>query len=54
MQNKMHKLMSNVEKGEESINRDIPDRYQFSQEKGDSGRRLYSHLKFNEGSHGKK
>ena len=36
------------------MNRDTLEMYLLSQEKGDSRRRLYSHLKSNENFHGKK
>ena len=36
------------------MNRDIPNRYQFSQGKGDNMRKLYWHHKSNENSHGNK
>ena len=54
LQDQMHQVTSNVEKGEYSMNKDIPDMYQFSQGKCVSRRKLYSHRKSNESSHGNK
>ena len=50
----MHQVNYNVEKGQDSMNRDIPDMYKFSQGNGDKKRKLYSHHESNESSHGKK
>ena len=48
LQDQMHQVTSNVEKGEDSMNRYIPNRYHFSQGKGDSRGELYSRHKSNE------